>query len=296
MTGKPGDWATRPFFSAMAKVQVSSLRRGLCIVNIFSSFMLLFVSGYAGFNPALQENSLQELPDAVSFVGFYFKYQFPSWYRSKSSSLQVTEAGNDALPIWLYLNRSAVTLEGVPSATDEGFTYLQIFIRDIQEGTFTSNDEGDDVFAINVQFPGLAPSKTAFSRKNGGIFAKNNRTQQDEYGVHYCQSYEARFFVSLMLAFSLEKSTAEQRVHIIKSFSDFLSREPHEIVLSTRSNDVIRRLRGVVVLESKLEQAENNSLPSPGDSQVSWHIACSSFTRADDLSKVHTVKLCLADK
>ncbi|KAJ8018820.1 Dystroglycan [Holothuria leucospilota] len=292
--------------------------------------MLLFVSGYAGFNPALQENSLQELPDAVSFVGFYFKYQFPSWYRSKSSSLQVTEAGNDALPTWLYLNRSAVTLEGVPSATDEGFTYLQIFIRDIQEGTFTSNDEGDDVFAINVQFPGLAPSKTAFSKKSGSIFAKNSRTQQDEYGVHYCQSYEARFFVSLMLAFSLEKSTAEQRVHIIKSFSDFLSKEPHEIVLSVRSNDVIRRLRGVVVLESKLEQAENSSLPSPGDSQVSWscsvgvEFACQAtkgqnFLSTEESKKtsqwfsnthaypyfvfhdtfhiwVHTVKLCLADK
>ncbi|XP_072026847.1 dystroglycan 1-like [Amphiura filiformis] len=87
--------------------------------------------------------------DTIATVGRVFKYAIPKdAFRGDISRYQITEAGKEQLPSWLFYTGETQTLEGIPSESDMDQYYITIIA--FGKETNGTVSQATDVFSVNV--------------------------------------------------------------------------------------------------------------------------------------------------
>ena len=130
--------------------------------------------------------------------------------------LQVTEAGRESLPSWMYYDASRATLYGIPSQDELGSTF---YIEVHGLGRFTNDtlSHAKDVFVINVVEDNTHPGTSATPLKD---------TLGDGMKPIKCAEGSAVTMVTIIVDIDLSGTPADKKVGVLRGFCSHLAIPP----------------------------------------------------------------------
>ncbi|XP_022103981.1 dystroglycan-like [Acanthaster planci] len=218
------------------------------------------------------------LSDVTATVGRVFKFTVPEdAFKGDNLRYQITEAGSDSLPSWLFYNTEMQTLQGIPSEADLNQYYLQVTAIG---RSFNSSRAAHvtDIFSISVLPERRALSTAAVPLKEATTSSKAG-----------CSNDEAEIEATVLLDANWDKMGVQERLRVVSKMSHH----------SRLGMDVFRLLPAgsKSLLEGSLMVAGPGNIKRerhPGVA-LSWRIGCSKTNSVDKFPVVTVLETASKD-
>ncbi|NXN93139.1 DAG1 protein, partial [Rhinopomastus cyanomelas] len=211
------------------------------------------------------------IPDSSAVVGRFFRVFIPTdLIASNGEIVQISEAGKDSLPSWLYWNAESSSLEGLPLDTDKGVHYISVTtLQPFPNGSYVP--QTTNVFSVEVhQEDHNEPQSMRVAVQDTGDAAP-----------FVCGSEEPVTILTVILDADLTKMSPKQRIELLNRMRSFSEVELHNMKLVPVVNNRLFDMSAFMAGPGNAKKVvENGAL-------LSWKLGCSlSQNSVPNISKV----------
>ncbi|MBN3306192.1 DAG1 protein, partial [Amia calva] len=151
------------------------------------------------------------IPDSSAVVGRVFQMKVPTETAdTHSSTVKITEAGKESLPLWLHWDPKSRLLQGLPLDADKGVHYISVTAHELLANG-SQLPKIPDVFSIEVR-----PEEHADSDPIQLAIQSANEVQP-----FICGNEEPVTVLTVILDADLTKMTSKQRVELLNNMKKF---------------------------------------------------------------------------
>ncbi|XP_076304709.1 dystroglycan 1-like [Tachypleus tridentatus] len=217
------------------------------------------------------------VPDTTATVGKVFNYTIPDdAFSGNISHVEVTEAGEQTLPSWLYFDKYNGTFQGVPSEDDLGQYYISVKAIGpcSVQGTLSTDQ---DVFSIEVieEHPSITPAVPLPDLTTESL---------------HCLPGVPVTITSLMLDANLEDISPTSRVILLSKMATFLELPTDLLKLTSLGTDQkIPETSAVLAGAGTLKRRQEMGI------MLQWQVGCSGEIHNDHNNRISKLERVVED-
>ena len=188
---------------------------------------------------------------------------------------QITEAGSEVLPTWLYFNSSSHELLGVPSALEQGALAIEVTAVHHANHNTTHEHVASNHFIIQVLTSNDNHILWSLDTNAAKLQVANQHVPSTLLKLNKCMLGQTIYQAAIVIDADFARFSAKQRVKVLYKLANFISRSVHDISLFSRKSEAVSRLLDQRILYTGPGNA--NVTSKNAGVELTWILGCGDF-------------------